>query len=264
MALEQFLAEEWVARRIDSPYVLQARERTHPQNYLYVVTEYIEGRTLTQWMRDNPRARFAGVRKLVEQMGKGVRALHRQDMIHQDLRPQNIMIDSVGTAKLIDFGAVRVAGISESIGSDEEPVLGTQQYSAPEYFMGEGGSARSDIFSLGVITYQMLTGRLPYGPEASQVQTRADLNRLKYDPVYHYNRSCPAWIDGVLRKALHPYPDRRYAEVSEFIHDLYHPRREFLNAVRPPLIERDPEVFWKAVSLLLAVALIVQLVLAYR
>lgn len=264
VALEQFLAEEWVARRIDSPYVLQARERTHPQNYLYVVTEYIEGRTLTQWMRDNPRARFAGVRKLVEQMGKGVRALHRQDMIHQDLRPQNIMIDSVGTAKLIDFGAVRVAGISESIGSDEEPVLGTQQYSAPEYFMGEGGSARSDIFSLGVITYQMLTGRLPYGPEASQVQTRADLNRLKYDPVYHYNRSCPAWIDGVLRKALHPYPERRYAEVSEFIHDLYHPRREFVNAVRPPLIERDPEVFWKGVSLLLAVALVVQLVLAYR
>jgi serine/threonine protein phosphatase PrpC/predicted Ser/Thr protein kinase len=264
VALEQFLAEEWVARRVDSPYVLQAPERSRRQNYLYVVTEYIEGRTLTQWMRDNPRARFAAVRQLVEQIGKGVRALHRQDMIHQDLRPQNVMIDSVGTAKLIDFGAVRVAGISEGIGSGDEPVLGTQQYSAPEYFMGAGGSVRSDVFSLGVITYQMLTGRLPYGPEASRVQTRADLNRLKYEPVYHYNRSCPAWIDGVLRKALHPFPDRRYADVSEFIHDLYHPRREFVNAVRPPLIERDPVVFWKGVSLVLAVVLVGQVILTYR
>jgi serine/threonine protein kinase len=174
------------------------------------------------------------------------------------------MIDSVGTAKLIDFGAVRVAGISEGIGSGDEPVLGTQQYSAPEYFMGAGGSVRSDVFSLGVITYQMLTGRLPYGPEASRVQTRADLNRLKYEPVYHYNRSCPAWIDGVLRKALHPFPDRRYADVSEFIHDLYHPRREFVNAVRPPLIERDPVVFWKGVSLVLAVVLVGQVILTYR
>ena len=264
VALEQFLAEEWVARRVDSPYVLRAPERSHPQNYLYVVTEYIEGRTLTQWMRENPRARFAKVRGLVEQIGKGLRALHRQDMIHQDLRPQNVMVDSVGTAKLIDFGAVRVAGISESVGSGDEPILGTQQYSAPEYFMGEGGSVRSDVFSLGAITYQMLTGRLPYGPEAAQVKSRADLNRLKYNAVYHYNRSCPAWIDGVLRKALHPYPNRRYAEVSEFIHDLYHPRREFVNAVRPPLIERDPVVFWKGVSLLLAIALVVQLVLTYR
>jgi len=263
VALEQFLAEEWVARRIDSPYVLRSYERSRAHNYLYVVTEYIEGQTLTQWMRDNPRAPFTEVRTLVEQMGKALRAFHRQDMIHQDVRPANVMIDSVGTARLIDFGAVRVAGISEGIGADNEPMLGTQQYSAPEYFMGEGGSARSDVFSLGVITYQMLAGRLPYGPEASQVQNRAGLNRLRYEPVYHYNRSCPAWIDGALRKALHPHPERRYAEVSEFIHDLYHPRREFVNAVRPPLIERNPEALWKGVSLVLAVILVGQLMLAY-
>ena len=263
VALEQFLAEEWVARRVDSPYVLRPYERTRAQNYLYVVTEYIEGQPLTQWMRDNPRAHFTRVRTLAEQMGKALRAFHRQDMIHQDVRPANVMIDSVGTARLIDFGAVRVAGISEGIGSGEEPILGTQQYSAPEYFMGEGGSVRSDVFSLGVIVYQMLTGRLPYGPEASQARSRAELNRLRYDPVYNYNRTCPTWIDGALRKALHPHPDRRYAEVSEFVHDLYYPRREFVNAVRPPLIERNPEAFWKGVSLLLAVVLAGQLVLSY-
>jgi len=264
VALEQFLAEEWIARRVNSPYVLRPCERSRPQNYLYVVTEYIEGQTLTQWMRDNPCAEFGQARSLIEQIGKGLRAFHRQDMIHQDLRPDNVMIDSSGTAKLIDFGAVRVAGISEGVAPEGEPILGTEQYSAPEYFMGEGGSARSDVFSLGVIAYQMLTGRLPYGPEASQVRTRAGLNRLRYVPVGHYNRGCPAWIDGALRKALHPYPDHRYAEVSEFLHDLRHPRPEFINAERPPLIERNPETFWKGVSLVLTVILVTQLVLHYQ
>ena len=263
VALEQFLAEEWVARRVDSPYVLRSCERSRGQNYLYVVTEYIEGQTLTQWIRDNPGADFTRVRALVAQIGKALRAFHRQDMIHQDVRPANVMIDSVGTAKLIDFGAVRVAGISEGMGADLDPVLGTRQYSAPEYFLGEGGSVRSDIFSLGVITYEMLAGRLPFGPEASRVRNRAGLNRLKYEPVYHYNRSCPAWIDGVLRKALHPNPERRYAEISEFIHDLHHPRREFVNAVRPPLIERNPETFWKGVALVLAILLAGHLALSH-
>ncbi|TGN40187.1 bifunctional protein-serine/threonine kinase/phosphatase [Marinobacter confluentis] len=263
VALEQFLAEEWVARRIDSPFVLRAYPRSRPQNYLYVATEYIEGQTLVQWMRDNPRAHVTRVRAVVDQIGRGLRAFHRQDMIHQDLRPANVMIDSVGTARLIDFGAVRVAGISEGIGADNEPMLGTQQYSAPEYFMGEGGSARSDVFSLGVITYEMLAGRLPYGPEASQVQNRAGLNRLKYQPVIQYNRSCPVWVDGALRKALHPDPQRRYAEVSEFIYDLYHPRQEFVNAARPPLIERNPEALWKGLSLVLAVLLMGHLALSY-
>ena len=263
VALERFLAEEWIARRINNPHVLRACERSRPQNYLYVVTEYIEGQTLNQWMRDNPCPDFARVRTLVEQIGKGVRAFHRQDMIHQDLRPHNVMIDSSGTARLIDFGAVRVAGMSETLASENEPILGTEQYSAPEYFLGEGGSARSDIFSLGVITYQMLTERLPYGPEAAQVRTRNGLNRLGYTPVIHYNRSCPAWIDGALRKALHPFPERRYAEVSEFLHDLRHPRREFVNASRPPLIERNPEAFWQGVSLLLALILVARVLMDY-
>lgn len=194
----------------------------------------------------------------------GLRAFHRQDMIHQDVRPANVMIDSSGTAKVIDFGAVRVAGMSEGLAPENEPILGTEQYSAPEYFLGEGGSARSDIFSLGVITYQMLTGRLPYGPEAARVRTRTGLNRLRYDPVSHYNRSCPAWVDGALRKALHPYPDKRYAEGSEFLYDMRHPRREFVNAARPPLIERNPEAFWKGVSFVLAIIVVAQLVLLYR
>lgn len=264
VALERFLAEEWIARRLNSPNVLRPCPSNRPQNYIYVVTEYIEGRTLTQWMWDNSHPTFAEVRAIVDQIGKGVRAFHRQDMIHQDLRPDNVMIDASGTAKVIDFGAVRVAGMSEAVPPENEPILGTQQYSAPEYFLGECGSMSSDIFSLGVITYQMLTGQLPYGPAAAQVRTRAGLNRLRYDPVLQYNRSCPHWIDGPLRKALHPYAHKRYDEVSEFLHDLHYPRPEFMNAARPPLIERNPEAFWRGVSLVLTLIVLGQLFLLAR
>ena len=139
---------------------LHARKR----NYLYVVTEFIDGQTLTQWMIDNPKPDLETVRGIVEQIARGLRAFHRKEMLHQDLRPDNIMIDRTGTAKIIDFGSTKITGVAEtapSAGPDE--ILGTVQYTAPEYFLGENGSPRSDMFSLGVITYQMLTGKLPYG-----------------------------------------------------------------------------------------------------
>ena len=95
------------------------------------------------------------------------------EMLHQDLRPDNIMIDKTGTVKIIDFGSTqgrrRRRGVRRSTRDD---ILGTAQYTAPEYFLGESGSSRSDLFSLGVITYQMLTGRLPYGAQVAQTRTQ--------------------------------------------------------------------------------------------
>jgi len=80
-------------------------------------------------------------------------------MLHQDLRPNNIMIDQQGTIKIIDFGSTRIAGILEADSPiEQQDLLGTAQYSAPEYFLGEAGTTRSDLFSLGVIAYQMLSG----------------------------------------------------------------------------------------------------------
>jgi serine/threonine protein kinase len=140
-------------------------------------------------------------------------------------------------------------------------ILGTAQYSAPEYFLGEGGTTRSDIFSLGVLTYQMLTGKLPYGAEVAKCRTRAAQNRLRYDSVLDEDRDIPAWIDGVLRKAVHPDPVKRYGELSEFLYDLRHPNQAFLDKTRPPLLERNPVAFWKGVSLILAAVIVVMVAL---
>ena len=258
--LERFLMEEWIARRIDSAHVLKPCPLTRQRNYLYVATEFIDGQTLTQWMIDNPKPDLETVRGIVEQIAKGLLAFHRKEMLHQDLRPENIMIDSNGTVKIIDFGSTRVAGIME-IASPiaRTDLLGTAQYTAPEYFLGESGTPYSDMFSLGVITYQMLTGTLPYGAQVARTRTKAAQNKLKYQSLLDDEREIPVWIDEVIRKAVHPNPYKRYEELSEFLYDLRHPNKAFLNKTRPPLIERNPVLFWKGVSFILAVIIAVLL-----
>ncbi len=144
--VERFLMEEWIARRIDSANVAKAFEPTRKRNYLYTVTEFIDGQTLTQWMIDNPRPSLEAVRGIVEQIARGLQAFHRLEMLHQDLRPENVMIDRTGTVKIVDFGSTRVAGLSELAAPGEvELPLGTAQYTAPEYFIGDPATTRSDL-----------------------------------------------------------------------------------------------------------------------
>jgi serine/threonine protein kinase/serine/threonine protein phosphatase PrpC len=258
--LERLLMEEWIARRINSAHVLKARPQERQRRFLYVVTEFIEGQTLAQWMIDHPKPDLRTVRGIVEQIARGLQAFHRLEMVHQDIRPANIMIDATGTVKIIDFGATQVAGIMEIASPIEQrPILGTEQYSAPEYFLGEGGSSRSDIFSLGAIAYQMLTGRLPYGIRVSQSRTKAAQRKLEYRSVRDDDREIPDWVDEAIRKAVQPDPDKRYGELSEFVFDLHHPNREFQNRNRAPLLERNPVAFWKAVSFFLAIVILILL-----
>ena len=258
--MERFLLEEWIARRINNPHVMKPCALTRQRSFQYIAMEYIEGQTLAQWMRDHPKPDLKTVRGIVEQIARGLQAFHRLEMLHQDLRPENVMIDSTGTVKIIDFGSTRVAGLAEleDAGGDtnaDSPILGTEQYSAPEYFLGEGGTARSDIFSLGVIAYQMLTGKLPYGVQVSRTRTRAAQRKLYYEPARSDERPIPVWVDEAIAKAVQPDPMKRYEELSEFIYDLSHPNQGFLNKTRPPLMERSPVFFWKTVAALLAAAL---------
>ena len=255
--LDRFLLEEWIARRIRSPHVLRPSASVRKREFLYVAMEYVQGQTLAQWMIDHPRPELPVVRDIVGQIARGLQAFHRMEMLHQDLRPENIMIDSEGTVKIIDFGAVHVAGLAENAppGAASD-ILGTVQYTAPEYFLGEAGTPRSDLFSLGVITYQMLTGRLPYGTQVASLRTRAALVRLRYASALNAQRPIPAWIDAVLERAVHPHPLKRQEALSEFVHDLRQPGAASLARHRTPLAERNPLMFWRSLSLVLALAVV--------
>jgi serine/threonine protein kinase len=255
--LERFLLEEWIAKRINSAHVMKPCAYDRKRNYLYVVTEYIEGQTLTQWMLDNPKPDLQTVRNIIEQIAKGLRAFHRREMLHQDLRPANVMIDQSGTVKIIDFGSTRVAGLAEITSPvEQDPVLGTAQYSAPEYFLGEEGTTQSDMFSLGVVAYQMLTGKLPYGTEVAKIKSKSGLYKLVYDSIRSERRDIPAWVDDAIMKAVHPEAYKRYEALSEFVFDLKQPNQVFLNKARPPLIERNPVAFWKGISFVLVLVII--------
>ncbi len=262
--LRRFMMEEWIARRIDSPHVLKPCLQSRKRNYLYVVTEFIDGQTLTQWMIDNPAPDLETVRGIVEQIAKGLRAFHRMEMLHQDVRPENIMIDKTGTVKIIDFGSTKVTGVVEAAPfTDANDILGTVQYTAPEYFQGDSGSARSDLFSLGVITYQMLTGKLPYGAQVARAKTKSQFRKLTYDSALDDGRGIPVWIDETLRRAVHPDPNKRHEALSEFTFDLRHPNARYLNASPTPLIERDPLLFWKGLSAILAGIIVVLLAIQH-
>ena len=264
--LENLLLEDWIAKRLDSPYILKAHNPPRKKNFLYIVSEYVAGQSLAQWMIDHPKPSLSQVRDIVTQIAKGLQRFHRQEMVHQDLRPNNIMIDESGLVKIIDFGSTKVAGIDDIKQTDTGHLIpGTVQFSAPEYFLGHAGDARSDIFSLAVISYQMLTGRLPYGLNISNARTKKAQDALRYHPIHREevdNRlptSVPAWCEQAIKKALSIDPRKRYEEVSEFVHDLHQPSVEFLQIHKPPLIERDPVKLWQGISFFLLILLLLHI-----
>ncbi len=253
--LERFMAEEWIARRIANPHVARACTPSQPRRHLFTLTEFIEGTTLAQWMIDHPRPTLETVRDIIEQIARGLLAFHRLEMLHQDLRPQNLMIDRNGTVKIIDFGSTRVAGLDEIGGAGvNEDIRGTAAYTAPEYFLGERGTPRSEQFSLAVIAYQLLSGRLPYGSEVARARSRAAQLKLRYRSVRDAQSELPAWLDDVLAKALQPDPARRYEALSEFVRELREPSAAILARARPPLLERNPLRVWQGLSLVLGLA----------
>jgi serine/threonine protein kinase len=259
--LRQFTMEEWIARRVCSPHLLKAGVSRRPRQFLYGVSEHVEGQSLRQWMYDHRKPDLHTVRGIVDQIVKGLRALHRKEMVHCDLRPENVMIDRNGTVKIIDFGSVRVAGLAELAGRADVPVLGTVQYTAPEWMAGEAPTWRSDLFSVAVIAYEMLTGQLPYGAEAARVRTPSQQHALRYRSARSPTTAVPDWVDGALRKALHPDPLKRYDAMSEFMDDLTVPNSRFQLERHAPLLERDPVLFWKGVCLVLFVLVVVLLAL---
>ena len=261
--LRRFAMEEWIARRIDSPHVLKPQTQARSRNYLYVAMEFVDGQSLSQWMIDNPKPDLETVRKIVEQIAKGLGAFHQKEMLHQDLRPDNIMIDATGTVRIIDFGATRVAGVAEAVPELDGGILGTVQYTAPEYFLGAAGSPQSDLYSLGVIAYQMLTGRLPFGPAAARARTRALQRKLKYRSAANEERGIPLWVDGALRQAVQPDPAARYDALSAFVFDLRHPNPAFRSPSSMPLLERNPVRVWQGVSMVLAVVVVTLLAMLH-
>ena len=249
--IERFYMEEWAGKRIQSDAVINIIEQSRQRNFLYFIMEYIDGMTLQQWIEQHPTPDFEQVIEITNKIIKGLRVFHRLEMLHRDLKPENIMITNHGVVKIIDFGSVKIAGIQEiSTPVERIELLGTKNYTAPEYLLGMEGSNRSDIYSLGVLVYHMLTGQLPYGDKMSRNLNWRTLNKIKYQSSIKYNPMIPLWMDGAIQKAVKNDQRSRYNTFSEFFFDLTHPNPSFMKH-SAPLLESNPTLFWKISSALL-------------
>ncbi|MDG2395949.1 bifunctional protein-serine/threonine kinase/phosphatase [Candidatus Thioglobus sp.] len=231
--LKHFMYEQWAGQRVQSPHVVKIYTNNEKPVFLAYAMEYIEGQTLRQWMDENKQPDPKTVVSFVKQIIKGLRAFHRQEMLHCDLKPENIMIDKMGQIKLIDFGSTRIAGVAEL----NNPIVllgnqGTQGYTAPEVILEERVSQASDQFSLGAIVYEMFTSVLPYQDKLDKNINTKKLSKLTYDSAIGYNPNLPLWIDGAIRKACHLDKNLRYEVLSEFLYDLEHPNSNFLKIAK--------------------------------
>jgi len=246
--LALFTHEEWVGKRLKHPHIVKLHAPHRPKKFLYGVTEYIDGQTMRAWMRDSGVLSLTDTRDAAKQIALGLQAMHRLEMVHQDLKPENVLRDNKGYLKLIDFGSTRISRVEEiNSPSGQLPILCSTHYSAPEYFLGQKGTQQADIFSLGVMVYEMLSGQLPY-PEKY-----ADDHTIKavYTPLQHWQPEIALWVDKAIEKAVNLNPEDRYHEVMEFIHDLSHPNASLVRSTQVPLMKRNPVAFWRGLSLFL-------------
>lgn len=212
-------------------------------------------------MRDNPNPTLQEIRPIIKQIASGLQAFHTLEMVHQDIRAENILINKDNEIKIIDFGSTRVEGIMEIDSFAEQfNIQGTALYTAPEYFIGEQGSAKSDIFSLSVIIYHMLSGVFPYGNDVAKSTSKSAQNKLTYKPLAHSEVKVPLWFEEALKKGLSVSSTNRYNLLSEFIYDLEKPNKNFSGKHTPSIMEKDPVTFWKVVSLILFITNIILLI----
>ena len=267
--LDSFAREEWIGRKISNNKIMKVLEPPANAKFLYHVCEYIEGKTLRQWMIDNPAPEFDQVRELIDGMITCVRVLQRDKMVHRDLKPENFIIDRDGHITLIDLGTVQVSGIKEITQFDfEEMPVGDVGYIAPEYLIHNAATGLSDLFSIASIAYEMVAGKLPFDVIKTNRDYPKSFNSWVYKPlssVHSVREGIPGWLDNVFKKALAARPENRYQAMSEFQADLRNPSQDVLTSSEyVPLIERNPLRFWQGFSVVLLLVVIVQWVVFFN
>ncbi|MCW8346685.1 bifunctional protein-serine/threonine kinase/phosphatase [Vibrio sp. ZSDZ65] len=261
-----FSNEYWVGSRVNNHRIMKIYPHTESSPYLYHLCEWIDGITLRQWMYDNPQPTLQQVRTIIDELIKAVRVLQRLDMVHRDLKPENVMISADGTIKIIDLGAVSVKGLEESQPKQSvENPLGAANYIAPEYLSGEPATTVSDLFSVGVISYEMLCGVLPYKEVTALSVQQARHQKWQYRSMAELREDVPLWFELAIQKACHPQATSRYQVLGEFVTDITLPNAALLKAVESrPLMKKSPVLFWKGIAVLFALIAFVEFLILIK
>ncbi len=263
--IDRFIQEEWIGKRINSEHVVKIIKQQRPRTCLYYLMEHVKGVSLDEWMEQNHFPKPIIAFNIVEKIAKGLAAFHKMETIHQDLKPGNILISDEGKVIIVDFGSVFVAGLAEVfIPLDHEGVLGTATYSDPKYLLGKNTGIQGDLYALATITYEMFTGKLPYGDKIADCQTAFEYDRLRYISAAEANPIIPVWFDRTLERGVSLDLEQRYGNIPEFIKDLRKPNPTYLLDDPKVTKNKSQVLFWQLLSgfwilmLVLVVALFTQ------
>jgi len=217
---DRFRREEDIGKRLDHPGVMKVFAE-EDRSQLYMVLEWADGKLLRQRLQQEKRLPLEEVVDIILQICDVLEYVHGHQVVHRDLKPENIMIDDQGRIKLIDFGIAASAGARRLTFANFSKTMGTPDYISPEQVKGKRGDARSDIYALGVMLYEMSTGSMPFsGPNAFAVMNSRLLNNPV--PPRELNPEITPQLQEIIYRALEREPKNRYASIRELASDLRH------------------------------------------
>jgi serine/threonine-protein kinase len=239
---DRFRREEEIGTRIDHPGVMKVFANPG-RSQVYMVMEWLDGRLLRQVLSEEKKLPAERAAKLMVGICEALDHVHAQGVVHRDLKPENIMVGEGDEIHLIDFGIAGSAGARRLTFTHFSESMGTPDYISPEQVRGKRGDARSDIYALGVMLYEMLTGVVPFsGPNPFAVMNDRLLNQPV--PPRELEQSIPLQLQEIVYRAMEREPKNRYASAREMAHDLLH-QDEVGVAARPDAeqwkMRRSPE-----------------------
>jgi serine/threonine-protein kinase len=217
---ERFKREEEIGQKLDHPGVMKVYPNEDPSR-VYMVMEWVEGRLLRHLLAEQRTLPIDRAIALTIAIADTLDYVHRNGVVHRDLKPENIMVDASDRIKLIDFGIAGQTGARRLTFGKFSQIAGTPDYIAPEQVKGRRGDGRSDIYSLGVMLYEMLTGKTPF-PGANPFAIMND--RLINNPIppREWKPEIPPTLQETIYRALEREPQNRYSTANEFAWDLEH------------------------------------------
>ncbi len=213
--LAKFKTEAQAAACLTHPNIVNIYDVGADKGINYIIMEYIEGITLKTYIEKKGRIQFKEAVSIAIQVAKGIEDAHNHQIIHRDIKPQNIMISTDGKVKVTDFGIARAA-TAETVTMD---VMGSVHYISPEQARNGYVDYKSDIYSLGIVMYEMVTGRVPFDAE-SPVAVAVKHLQDEMVPPSAYAHDLPISMQGIINKCTQKNPDRRYQTMDELLTDL--------------------------------------------
>ncbi len=211
--VERFRREASSAARLQHQYVVSVYDSGEYDGTPYIAMEFVDGRTLKELVRESGPLAPALAADLTVQILRAARFAHRRGVIHRDFKPQNVIVDDEGRAKVTDFGIAR-AGASDM--TQTGSIMGTAQYLSPEQAQGHAVNARSDLYSIGIILYELLTGRVPFDAESAVTVALKQVSETPVAPR-RLNPAVTPELEAIVLHALAKDPADRFADADEFI-----------------------------------------------